>query len=405
MALKVRGQVIGVPPQFADDIDAIHFELGVPRSWLAASCELTSWNPFFETLNVYSASRVTVRRFGIAGLWADIREVTILNRTYDCNQHAGWFDAYQPEPFAGKDYCNAGSICLGFTRQNVDVGITVNRQRLEPWYPVRDNMRAAGRILLDSAQTIQALCGQINTHAVLRWMWGCSYIPIDPITGDPTCNVLPEGLPTLFLNEINTWVATQRIYADIFNEPPILVEPLVVSLSANRTTIGAGESVTFQANISGGSGGNVYQWTFGDGQTAETQNPTVDHVYEAVGAYSARVVVQDRVGAVGQSPLLLITVREAPVAGGFPWWVILIGAAGVVGLAGLLKKNKRQQAAEKRQQAQRLRLQAQQARLQGNMAKATQLEQQATRLEQEATQLEQQATQEEALQRQLQQRR
>jgi len=385
----VRAQVLGVPPEFADELESIHFQTGVPRSWLAALCEATGWDPFFETRNVISPTYLSVRRFGIAGVWADLPEVRVPTDAVGNWTNAGWW------PSRGSGFGERPSDCAGDQYRD--------NTQLANYRPVLTNMTFAAQQLLAAKVFIETICGELNTLALVRWMWACHWTPIDPITGEPHCDQLPPGIPNIFVTEINTWVATQTIYADIFNEPPFLVVPIAVSLSANRTLVGPGGAVTFQANVQGGSGGNSFEWTFGDGSPVETTaNPTVSHTYELVGAYQARVLVRDRVNATALSAPLLITVEEGAPTGGIPWWLIL-GVVGAVGLFGLAKKSKRQQAQEKRQAAQKLRSQAQTARLKGNAAQATQLESQAQRLEQEATMLEQQAAQEEALQRQLQQ--
>ena len=406
MALTIaRGQVLGVPPEFQDELDAVHFQTGVPKSWIAAVCEMTGWDPFYETVNVSPPGGLggTIRQFGIAGIWADAPEANV-RVSATVVSAGGWAHGYN---WPGTNCSGTACQCPPLnTDQGAFSPIDPNRANLMPWYPVFQNMLAAAQILKDCDTIIQAICGERNAHIFLRWMWGCQYRPIDVITGAPFCDHYPPGIPNIFVEEIDRLIAAQEIYAEIFDEPPLLVEPINVSLSANRTTVGPGGSVTFQANVVGGSGGNEFEWSFGDGSPVETSaNPTISHTYEAVGAYSARVLVRDRVNASAQSGALLITVEEGAPTGNFPWWILLVGAVGVLGLAGLSRKSKRQQAAEKRQQAQQLRLQAQQARLQGNQAKAAELDSQAMRLEQEATRLEQEAAQEEALQRQLQQNR
>jgi PKD repeat protein len=50
-------------------------------------------------------------------------------------------------------------------------------------------------------------------------------------------------------------------------------------------------SVTFTATPSGGTGPFTYSWTFGDGGTSTTQNPT--HIYSSANAYIAHVTLTD----------------------------------------------------------------------------------------------------------------
>jgi hypothetical protein len=395
----VRAQVAGVPPEFQDEIDVAHFTTGIPKSWLAAVCEQTGWDPFYDVRN--NDQYLNPRRFGIAGIWASINELPAYGRSDPgCPwgpgpkgyQTAGWFPLMDP-------HCSCGFP--GGTGGTYD-GITY--PGIDPLRPVAANIQRAAEILKSCRLLINTRCGEDNSLIFLKWQLGCTWDNVDPITGNIDCETIPPNLPQAVKDQVGTLVATQALYAEIFSEPPINAQPIAVSLSANRTLVGPGGSVTFQANVQGGSGGNSFEWTFGDGSPVETTaNPTVSHIYELVGAYQARVLVRDRVNATALSSPLLITVEEGAPTGGIPWWLLALGALGVFGLFGLSKKSKRQQAQEKRQAAQKLRSQAQTARLKGNAAQATQLESQAGRLEQEATALEQQAAQEEALQRQLQQ--
>jgi PKD repeat protein len=56
--------------------------------------------------------------------------------------------------------------------------------------------------------------------------------------------------------------------------------------------------VRFQANGSGGAGGDLYVWDFGDGSPIVAGPPTgeINHTYSAAGLFSAQVTVEDRSG-------------------------------------------------------------------------------------------------------------
>ena len=56
-------------------------------------------------------------------------------------------------------------------------------------------------------------------------------------------------------------------------------------------SINANGSITFSANVNGGSGGYAYQWDFGDGNTSNEANPT--HSYASEGSYSVSVTITD----------------------------------------------------------------------------------------------------------------
>ncbi|MBU1157479.1 MAG: hypothetical protein KJ921_16630, partial [Proteobacteria bacterium] len=88
---------MGIPDQYLPILQAIHFNKGVPISWLAAVCEMTGWDADFNEMN-YDRVPNSVRRFGIAGIWASIPEITFPDdQVYSC-QHwstvpAGWVPA------------------------------------------------------------------------------------------------------------------------------------------------------------------------------------------------------------------------------------------------------------------------------------------------------------------------
>jgi MYXO-CTERM domain-containing protein len=73
-------------------------------------------------------------------------------------------------------------------------------------------------------------------------------------------------------------------------------------------------SVSFQVTGTGGSGSYAYDWTFGDGDASNLQNPT--HVYAEAGPYTAVVTVTDTADSSRTARALLAIVageRPAPI--------------------------------------------------------------------------------------------
>lgn len=63
------------------------------------------------------------------------------------------------------------------------------------------------------------------------------------------------------------------------------------TVSANPTSGQAPLAVSFTGNASGGQPPYGYSWTFGDGSTSSSQNPS--HTYNTAGSYTAQLTVRD----------------------------------------------------------------------------------------------------------------
>jgi hypothetical protein len=104
-------------------------------------------------------------------------------------------------------------------------------------------------------------------------------------------------------------------------------------------------AVQFQANGSGGAGGDRYLWDFGDGSPTVAGPPTgaINHTYSAAGPFTAQVTVEDRSGgsataAVAIVPAsapapLAVTLGEQPGGDGRVnsttfWWANVSGGVG-----------------------------------------------------------------------------
>jgi hypothetical protein len=87
------------------------------------------------------------------------------------------------------------------------------------------------------------------------------------------------------------------------------------SLVVKTPTPRSSQVTTFDASAStdreGAAGGGIteYRWNFGDGTTATTTTPTVDHTYNAEGAVAVQLIVVDRQG--GVSPPAVVGVKIA----------------------------------------------------------------------------------------------
>ncbi len=66
-------------------------------------------------------------------------------------------------------------------------------------------------------------------------------------------------------------------------------------------------AVSFTSTPSGGLAPYSYAWTFGDGASATSQNPS--HIYTVAGTFSASLTVTDANGATAVASLIITKVR------------------------------------------------------------------------------------------------
>lgn len=88
------------------------------------------------------------------------------------------------------------------------------------------------------------------------------------------------------------------------------VPPSIASLSVSPPAPAVSETAHLTCSASAGSGGSIvrYDWTLGDGQTAQTAAGALDHAYGAAGVYTAACTAVDAAGQAAR--------REAEVAVG-----------------------------------------------------------------------------------------
>ncbi len=78
-------------------------------------------------------------------------------------------------------------------------------------------------------------------------------------------------------------------YSEVINV--VSIPPLQVSVAANPNNGQANLAVSFSATVTGGLAPYTYSWTFGDGGTDATANPS--HTYTQAGTYTVTLVVTD----------------------------------------------------------------------------------------------------------------
>lgn len=106
---------------------------------------------------------------------------------------------------------------------------------------------------------------------------------------------------------------------------------LVASAGAALTSGDAPLLVTLSGSATGGQAPYSYQWSFGDGGTSTTQNPS--HTYVTSGSYNAVLTVSDAAGATARATAGIsvaadpsVTVGASPIAGDSPLTVVFTGS-------------------------------------------------------------------------------
>lgn len=85
---------------------------------------------------------------------------------------------------------------------------------------------------------------------------------------------------------------------------------LSITATASPTTGQVPVPVTFTSTPTGGVPPYTYAWTFGDGATSTSQNPS--HTYAAAGTYTADVRVMDSAGTIATSNPISLTFTSGP---------------------------------------------------------------------------------------------
>ncbi len=93
------------------------------------------------------------------------------------------------------------------------------------------------------------------------------------------------------------------------NTPTLPTRPYGVALTPNQSPVGAlsvkagsvGSATLLDASSSRDADGRIseYHWAFGDGKSATTSSPEIQHVYPSTGVYTAHVTVEDNDGSMG----------------------------------------------------------------------------------------------------------
>jgi PKD repeat protein len=123
--------------------------------------------------------------------------------------------------------------------------------------------------------------------------------------------------------------------------PPFGTATITASTTSGQWPL----TVNFQSQVSGGAPEYSYYWTFSDGGTSTSGNPT--HTFNAIGTYTVHLTVTDSTSQNAQSNDLAITVVNPATASGLPDWVyylsigvIIVAAIIVIGVIYSSRRNR-----------------------------------------------------------------
>ncbi|HKV90201.1 MAG TPA: protease pro-enzyme activation domain-containing protein, partial [Thermoplasmata archaeon] len=119
--------------------------------------------------------------------------------------------------------------------------------------------------------------------------------------GDYNASIAPGGVVRHTYVRDGTYSAWAVVFDAAANssisEPVEIVvggQALLVALNSTNTTPSAGQAVTFQAAVTGGTSPYTYNWSFGDGTYLHNaSSPVAVHAYPVLGGFCATVAVHD----------------------------------------------------------------------------------------------------------------
>lgn len=124
----------------------------------------------------------------------------------------------------------------------------------------------------------------------------------------------------------------------------VYILPISVTVSVDPTSGMAPLSVFFNCTPTGGAGPYTYAWTFGDGGTSTSKDPS--HTYSTAGNYTAKVIVTDSESHT-ENWTTIIVVTPPPSSGNYLDMVaagmllaVVMAAAGSFAFLYLRKRNK-----------------------------------------------------------------
>jgi PKD repeat protein len=157
--------------------------------------------------------------------------------------------------------------------------------------------------------------GNDSDGSVVAYNWSSSIdglLNTSPSFTKPASE-LSVGIHTIYFSvqdDDGAWSSadTEILTINLPNQPP------VASFSYLSVNPGIDESVTFNASASYDPDGSIvsYNWSFGDGNIADTPEAMITHSYALVGEYTVNLTVSDDEGATNKTSRVLKVFPDLP---------------------------------------------------------------------------------------------
>ncbi|GAB3689746.1 hypothetical protein GCM10028857_25450 [Salinarchaeum chitinilyticum] len=187
-----------------------------------------------------------------------------------------------------------------------DYGWDVNQTTIEVFAPATAEIRA-NRTAVETGEAIAFEAGGPTANVVdYTWTFGDVTDPAGNQTVTHGYDEAGNYTVTLTVTDSagNANTTTEIVHVEPSSEP---AGPTAVLDAPGSATVN--ETVTFDA---GDSAGTItsYQWTFGDGETASGESPTVQHVYQESGNYTVELTVVGANGTNATTTTLTVAAEE-----------------------------------------------------------------------------------------------
>jgi hypothetical protein len=206
----------------------------------------------------------------------------------------------------------------GVTVVSDPISVVVNSDPLVP-------VPTSSRSVADVGQTVTFRAAPMGgSTPYLAFVWhglpasGCS----DVDTAQPSCTLVPGSVGTLSVSVLVVDSQSWSASSDADLSLTVDAAPQA-SISATPNPVGSGSSVSFAGNVSGGTPGFTFAWSFGDGGSSASENAS--HTFANAGTYTVRFWANDSVGVsasasmvvTASEPMARVTVYLAPSGCGF----------------------------------------------------------------------------------------